>query len=377
MWVFYFLLFNQVPEIDTSITIRPPTNVRAYDTPYDKGQSITVEWKLSPDDRMIDGYSIWRAEKGRMDFKEVGLTPPGVTKFVDEDTALVNGREYVYKVAALLNEDYVFSMPSLSVAPMPQWFDPRRINILVAMILFFSYVIYFINRAKKGEEIYLRRISGLAKIDEAVGRATEMGKPVLFIPSTTTIADVATIAAINILPGIAKKAAEYDIPIIVPNRDPVVYTVTREIVKEAYTDVGRPDAFNPDSVFYITGSQFGYTSAVNGIMVRERPAANFFMGRFYAEALLLAEVGAQTGAIQIAGTDAIAQLPFFITSCDYTIIGEELYAASAYISREPTLVGTIKGQDYGKATMMVMLAVGTLLSLIGLSKFVLSILATY
>ncbi len=375
MWIFYLFLFSQPPPEggDTlKPAIRPPSSVKAYDTPYDKGQSITVEWRLSPDDKIIDGYSIWRAEKGE-EFKEVWRVASGVNKYVDYDTTMVNGKEYVYKVAAFLGDTMVFSAPSPPAVPRPQWFDPRKINVLVAMLLFFGYVMYFVNKAKKGENIYLRKIPGLEKIDEAVGRATEMGRPILYIPSATGISDVATIAAINILPGIAKKAAEYDIPIIVPNRDPVVYTVTREIVKEAYTDVGRPDAFNPDSVFYVTGSQFGYTSAVNGIMVREKPAANFFMGMFYAEALLLAEVGAQTGAIQIAGTDAIAQLPFFITSCDYTIIGEELYAASAYISREPTLVGTIKGQDYGKATIMALIILGSVLSLLGMSKWVLSL----
>jgi len=65
-------------------------------------------------------------------------------------------------------------------------------------------------------------------------------------------------------------------------------------------------------------------------MLREKPAANFFMGMFYAESLILAETGNRTGAIQIAGTDADTQLPFFITACDYTLMGEELYAASAY-----------------------------------------------
>jgi hypothetical protein len=145
-----------------------------------------------------------------------------------------------------------------------------------------------------------------------------------------------------------------------------VYTVAREIVKEAYSDAGRPDAFNPDSVFFVTTSQFAYVAAVNGIMLREKPATNFFLGMFYAESLLLAETGNISGAIQIAGTDASAQLPFFITACDYTIIGEELYAASAYLSREPNLVGTIKAQDWGKATIGILLVVLTILALFGL-----------
>ncbi len=56
---------------------------------------------------------------------------------------------------------------------------------------------------------------------------------------------------------------------------------------------------------------------------------HFIKGYFYAESLLMAETSYNVGAINIAGTTAVTQLPFFIVSCDYTLIGEELYAASA------------------------------------------------
>jgi hypothetical protein len=101
--------------------------------------------------------------------------------------------------------------------------------------------------------------------------------------------------------------------------------------------------------------------------MRERPAAHIMMGYFYAESLLLAETGATTGAIQIAGTDAFTQLPFFVTTCDYTLLGEELYAASAYLSREPRLLGSLKGQDIGKAMLIVVLLLGTLLASLDIS----------
>ena len=100
-------------------------------------------------------------------------------------------------------------------------------------------------------------------------------------------------------------------------------------------------------------------------MAREQPAANIFLGRYGGESLVLAETGASTGAIQISGTDATTQLPFFVVACDYTLMGEEMYAASAYLSREPLMVGALKGQDIGKLLIIVLLIVGTALSLMG------------
>jgi len=174
-----------------------------------------------------------------------------------------------------------------------------------------------------------------------------------------------TLAAAVILGRVGKRVAAYETDLLVPHRDPIVMAVCQEITKQAYLEAGKPDAFREDSNFFITSDQFSYTAAVDGIMLRRKPAANFFMGSYYAEALLLTETGASTGAIQIAGTDSDHQLPFFVTTCDYTLIGEELYAASAYLSREPVQVGTLRGQDLGKGFILGVLLVGTALATLG------------
>ncbi|MFQ6133515.1 MAG: DUF6754 domain-containing protein, partial [Armatimonadota bacterium] len=53
-----------------------------------------------------------------------------------------------------------------------------------------------------------------------------------------------------------------------------------------------------------------------------------------------------------------AQLPFFVAACDYTLMGEELYAATAYLSQEPRLLGSLKGQDWCKLVIMGLLLLG-------------------
>jgi hypothetical protein len=102
-------------------------------------------------------------------------------------------------------------------------------------------------------------------------------------------------------------------------------------------------------------------------MVREKPAACFYMGAFYAESLILAETGNSIGAIQVAGTAMPAQLPFFVAACDYTLIGEEFFAASAYLSGSPEELGSLKGQDLGKIMVAVLMLIGiSMLSLASL-----------
>lgn len=263
-----------------------------------------------------------------------------------------------------------------SLRPRKDLFDSSKSNILVVCVGFCALVLVMIRRARKNPDMFVRRIPGLDAVDEAIGRATEMGKPVLYLNGLLGMESISTIASTSILGRLARRIAQYDSQILVPCYDPVVLPICQEIVREAYLDAGRPDAFREESIYFLSNDQFSYVAAVDGIMMRDKPAANFYMGYYYAESLLLAETGAATGAIQIAGTDSVTQLPFFIAACDYTLIGEELYAASAYLSRDPMQLGSLKGLDYGKAVLIGLILVGTLSISFGV-EFFKRLFATY
>ncbi|MEK6695380.1 MAG: DUF6754 domain-containing protein, partial [Nitrospirota bacterium] len=275
-----------------------------------------------------------------------------------------DGKPYAVKLLIREGTQDVWSEAAEGVSA-PNYFNLAQVNNLVFVLAFTGVLLGSIAAARRNPHVYLRRIAGLDAVEEAIGRSTEMGRPILYLTGSGGMSDVSTIAATVILGQVAKKVAHYETTLKVPHRDPIVMAVCQEIVKEAYVEAGRPDAFKEDTNFFITDDQFSYTAAVDGIMLREKPAANFFMGSYFAESLLLTETGASTGAIQIAGTDSDHQLPFFVTTCDYTLIGEELYAASAYLSREPVLVGTLRGQDFSKAFIMSVMVIGTALATAG------------
>lgn len=203
-------------------------------------------------------------------------------------------------------------------------------------------------------------------MEEAIGRATEKGKPILFVPGIGDLDDIQTIASLTILSQLAYSAAEYNTDVIVPCRFSMVLSAAKEVVKEAYLKAGKPDAFKESNIFYLTDDQFGYVAGIDGIMLREEPAANFFLGTFYAESLILAETGFSTGAIQTSGTANAHQLPFFVVSCDYTLIGEELFAASAYLSKDPQQLGSLKGHDFGKVIVIGLIISGVALEMMGI-----------
>jgi hypothetical protein len=240
------------------------------------------------------------------------------------------------------------------------WFDLTRLPSLLVIVLLTGLILYYIRRARTSAgSIFVRKIAGLEAVDDAVGRATEMGKPVLFVPGIGDMSTVSTLAALSILRRVATKVAEYQTRLMVPCTDPIVHPTAQETVKMAYLEAGRADLFSEDDVAYLTYDQFGYVAGVDGIIMRDRPGAIFLQGYFGAEALVLSETGNATGAIQIAGTDQTSQLPFFVAACDYTLIGEELYAAACYLSREPVQLGTLKSQDILKVILVALIVIGT------------------
>jgi len=276
---------------------------------------------------------------------------------------------YVFKVIAVGQVpppvDDVFITPLRAesvITPVIQTeislFDRMRGMLAIVVFAVSVSVIYFINAARQGKDLKIRKIAGLDAVDEAVGRATEMGRSCLFIPGILDMNDIQTIAGMTVLSRVAKTAAEYDAKVEVPTSKSLVMTVARETVQASYLSAGRPDAYNADLIYYVTDEQFGYVAYLQGMMVRDKPAACFYMGAFFAESLILAETGNSIGAIQVAGTAMPAQLPFFVAACDYTLIGEEFFAASAYLSGEPEQLGSLKGQDIGKVIVAVGILIG-------------------
>ena len=380
----------------------PPTNLTAVDHPWDNGDSVDLKWELSTDDKDLLNYQVFKAlakigpvEQSTLEFELVDRLPPGTDKFQVRQVPyeikksswemeahkdlftdpplpddLIEKIElevsYIFRVIAFAKDGTPSTAATTTVplTPKREWLMGNRFSLCIITVIFCGAVIFWIKHARKGKPIKVRKIAGLEAIDEAVGRATEMGRSILYVPGTQDINEIQTIASLSILSRVAKTAAEYDAKIEIPTARALVMTTVRETVQASYLSAGRPDAYNEDLIYYVTDEQFGYVAYLQGMMVREKPATCFYMGAFYAESLILAETGNSIGAIQIAGTAMPAQLPFFVAACDYTLIGEEYFAASAYLSGSAEELGSLKGQDVGKVIVAVLLLIGVLMATI-------------
>lgn len=336
------------------------------DRPWDNGDSLQVEITLSDAqfealtaDKPTETLRLLQGGAYGELYEQVAEFPPNdgsweidekALKLTRRISELSSDHEYFYRVMLenAAGEESLLAETETARSPERQWFLGDKLILAIVGIVICGSVILFIEIAKSGRELKVRKIAGLEAVDEAVGRATEMGRSVLYVPGIQDMNDIQTIAGLNILSHVARVAAEFDAKVEVPTSRALVMTAARETLQGSYMTAGRPDAYMPDLAYYVTDEQFGYVAFVSGKMVREKPAACFYLGAFFAESLILAETGNSVGAIQVAGTAQPSQLPFFVAACDYTLIGEELFAASAYLSGSPEELGSLKGQDVGK-----------------------------
>ncbi len=376
----------------------PVTDVQITAPDNGSGLNLDVSWTADPADDQVTGYAVLRATDPAGPWTlasdevppsnhsisdkvttEVWEDPPAATyhyrvvsrtaatpvlKLEDEASEAENDAAMARYVEALLGGTVSAPVAGHTEASLVAT-DAGHLHLLVLILAVGGLMIWFTDRARKGEEIFIRRIPGIDAIEEGIGRATEMGKPVLYVPGIDELQDIQTIASVLILGQVAETVAEYQSDIIVSCCIPIVREVADEVVKAGFYQAGHPDAYNPGNTRFISSEQFAFCAGTNGIILREKPATNIYLGRFFAESLILAETGFINRSIQIAGTAEATQLPFFVAACDYTLIGEELFAVSAYLSGDPRLVSSLKASDYIKVYCVVLLLIGTVLASFG------------
>lgn len=237
------------------------------------------------------------------------------------------------------------------------------VGIAIAVLFYYN-----LSLANKGKKFYMRKIAGLNALDECIGRAAEMGRPIHFTPGFASLTGEAApqiLAGLEVQAYLAQQCATYDVRLLTTVAYPEVLPVAQEIQKSGHVAAGRPDSYREEDVRFLSNSQFAYASAVIGMIEREKAVANIMIGAFAAEALFLAENSAQLGCITIGGATNLFQVPFFIAACDYTLVGEEIYAGGAQLSQDMRKIAALRAQDIAKWTSIALLVIAAVAVAVG------------
>ncbi len=237
------------------------------------------------------------------------------------------------------------------------------------MALFVALILFFLWRARRGHVPYVRPIAGITAMEEAVGRATELGRPVIFAMGESDVRDIITHASLSVLEYVARLAARLRTPFRALVQKPDVYPFAEAAVHNAYQVEGAAEAFNArDQVQYLSDNSIIFAMTTARMIEETQAGCALFIGTFGFTSLLMTEPGSRAGVVQIAGDPNLGQIPFFVCTCDYTIIGEEFYAAGSYVSADPAMRGALVSQDLIKAVLTLLIVGGVICGLLADAK---------
>ena len=151
-----------------------------------------------------------------------------------------------------------------------------------------------------------------------------------------------------------------------PTVIPDAYNIQYEIMREAYETAGKPEEFDPlqTIIFIPYGAERPYVIQESWA---RKPAAAIMCGFWRHAAIIFSEALQRAGAVTLAGTDTIDNIAFMVAANNYSMIGEEMYAMSAYLSGDAVMTSALVGQDFGKYICIILSVLGSILGLIGIT----------
>jgi len=248
-------------------------------------------------------------------------------------------------------------------------FATGRVFMFALLSLFSFFILMSLQLAKK-TRVNVRPIPALDSLHECVGRAVELGRPVHWTTGYGSamhggggLLSPALISGLAIFTHIARLCAQMGAELYATFCVAELMPPAMQAVREIYSVEGKEELFKSQNFIYFSPSQFAYATGVISFMETQQVATNILCGQLQDECILLAETGATIGAVQVGGG---GQYAYLMITCQYLLIGEEFYTAAAYLSQDQAQLGSIRGQDFGKITVIFLFLGLSILLMLGI-----------
>jgi hypothetical protein len=213
-----------------------------------------------------------------------------------------------------------------------------------------------------------RPIAAYERLNRAVGLAVESGTRLhisLGRGNLFTARGASALAALGMLRKLSERTSLSDRPPVVTSGDASLAILAQDTLQSGYRAAAAEEQYRP-STGRLTGlTPFSYAAGTVPITRDESVSTNVFLGDFGAESALMVESAERENTSVIAASDNLsAQSVFYATSQD-PLIGEELFAAGAYVGAGAAHEASLIVQDILRWLVIVAILIGSLLKLVG------------
>lgn len=230
-------------------------------------------------------------------------------------------------------------------------------------------IIFFVFYERAQAKISLRTIQAFDHFRREIELAVEAGRRLHISLGRGSINELrggSAFIGLTILDRCARAASNSDRPPVVTSGDSVITILSQDSLQQTYHSLLTEERYDPTNARLTGLSPMAYATGAMPAIQDEQVSANIFAGHFGAEVALLTEASERSQSLTMAGSDSLpAQAVLYATS-DEPLLGEELYAAGAYLGAGAVHEASLHMQDIVRWVLVVAIVIGAILKLLGI-----------
>jgi hypothetical protein len=246
-----------------------------------------------------------------------------------------------------------------------------RIEFLIELgILAVSFsLLLVITIWKRRSPSAVRELPALMRLYRAIGLSVEDGTRLhvsLGHGGLLNARGGSAFAGLAALRLISERTSVSDKPPVASAGDPTLGLLTQDTLQAGYQAAGVDELYVPTSGRVTGFGPFGFVAGAMPITSNENISANILLGHFGAEVGLLVEASERENVTLIGASDDLAGQAVLFAGSQEALIGEELFAAGAYIGAGPSHMASLTVQDILRWVIVLALFGGAFLKMTGI-----------
>jgi hypothetical protein len=240
---------------------------------------------------------------------------------------------------------------------------------LIFILVCLGIILFYFFSSKQRAKINLRTIQAFKHFRREVDLAVEAGKRLHISLGRGSINDLqggSAFLGLTILDRCARDASNSDRPPVTTSGDGLVTILSQDTLQSTYRSLMAEQRYDPTNARMTGLTPMAYAAGTIPAIHDEHVSANFFAGHFGAEVALMTEAGERSRSLTIAGSDSLPAQSVLYATSDEPMLGEELYAAGAYLGAGAAHTASIGMQDVLRWVLVAAIVVGAILKLLGI-----------
>lgn len=238
------------------------------------------------------------------------------------------------------------------------------VGLVVVVLALPVFNLLFSLTGRRGRPPQLRALSGFDVLRGQLGRGVETGHPAhVSIGAGGIVGEdtLVTLAGAAIVDSLSQEAADTGAAPIVTTADGAALVLAQDMLRRPYARRGDMSGYDPIDVQALGLQPFQYAAGAMEFLAHSQPVSNVMIGSFGPEAGLIAEAGAKQELTQVAGSTDARALAVLQPFADHLLVGEEVFAAGAYLDRRPGQLARLRAQDWARVVLIIVIVVAAIL----------------